>query len=178
MHARFIEYASPIKDLSERMEYIAGLQMTLADPADPNVIADAREVEILGESILTYIGPDDPTLEDSRDPDQSVSMSQRELEALIADSIEFGRTLERLQVRAFEKEVFGKQRSIEALDLHNSKQKLEVDRLSAEAIDAIKKTELAYPGRVEDRHFIKTKAADLLGIKVRALNSRLSKSTR
>lgn len=93
---------------------------------------------------------------------------------LFLDAYELGRTGERLSIRHFEPDVLARRKSNDVLDDHNAKRPSAAD-LKREAEAAIESAKQSYPGRVGDDDFIKSKAAESLGIGKRALNKRLAR---
>jgi len=93
---------------------------------------------------------------------------------LFANALALGRLLERIYVRPFEPLVAQRKRSVESIDKIN-RNRPTAETLKRDAKEAIEKAKLEYPARSSDTNFIKTKAAESLGIQKRALNTRLSK---
>jgi len=93
---------------------------------------------------------------------------------LFRTTLRLGRLLERIGVRQFEPLVALRKRSDEAIDKIN-RNRPTAETLKRDAKEAIEKAKLEYPSRSSDANFIKTKAAESLGIQKRALNTRLSK---
>jgi len=93
---------------------------------------------------------------------------------VVFTSFKLGRLAEKIQIRRFEPLVMSRRRSDAAVDEINSKRP-KAEELKHEAEKAIQEAKVKYPKRKGDRDFIKSKAAESLGIKKRALNIRLGK---
>lgn len=142
-----------------------GLQaITSADPADPEVKADAKEALLDINTIHRIVAIDV----------EHLKLPIHTLHSVIEASIRLGRNLERLQVRPFERLVRGKQSS-EASLTETNKKKGKSDALRHQALHAIERAKQEHPHRKNDTDFIKQCAAQRLGIKKRSLNKRLTK---
>ncbi len=94
---------------------------------------------------------------------------------VIQGAYNLGRAVERMQVRQFEPLVSRAKTQLVTIKKINAEKLNESGNLKQKALEAIEQAKRENPDRADDKNTIKIKAAEILGIGKRALNTRLSK---